>query len=82
MKIINKIKRLYYHYKHNKTYQKALNRAVKDLSDKIDQEIIKVLVRQIGDYRLCPNCKKGFVPNDRTSDECKELLKDLTNTPK
>lgn len=39
MKIINKIKRLYYHYKHNKRYQKALDRAVNNLSNKIDQDI-------------------------------------------
>ena len=43
MKTINKIKRLYYHYKHNKRYQKALDRAVNNLSNKIDQDIITKL---------------------------------------
>ena len=47
MKTINKIKRLYYHYKHNKIYQKALDRAVKDLSSKIDQEVAQEIIKNI-----------------------------------
>jgi len=36
------------------------------------KELLKILVRQIGDIRVCPYCQRTFIPNDSTSREALE----------
>ena len=39
------------------------------MTKKLKEKIKKVLIRQIGDSRLCPLCHQAFIPNDRTVEE-------------
>ena len=43
----------------------------------IVEQLREVLIRQVGDTRECPCCRKTFIPNDSTSQEAFELFKQL-----
>lgn len=36
-----------------------------------------VLLKQVVDHRLCPHCKKTFIPDDLTAEIARELLAEL-----
>jgi len=46
-----------------------------------NDELQKFLLRQIGDSRMCPHCKKEFIPNDRTRNDAFVLLKKIFKFP-
>lgn len=41
------------------------------------ENILAVLIRQVGDHRECPHCHKAFIPNDRTAKEALKAVKEL-----
>ena len=43
------------------------------------EEIIQVLLRQVGDSRECPYCHESFIPVDATADSAFALWKKLKN---
>lgn len=44
------------------------------------QKILLVLIRQVGDHRYCPHCNKSFIPNDTTTGEALDLVKEIKET--
>ena len=53
---------------------------------KIKKKLIKVvlsaLIRNVGDTRECPHCRKIFIPEDRTAKESFEVYKELKQAMK
>ena len=47
------------------------------IKKKLIRKVLSVLIRNVGDARECPHCKKAFTPNDiqaKNSLEAYELL--------
>jgi hypothetical protein len=50
---------------------------MKIISRSLLEKLRKVLIRQIGDARLCPHCNKSFIPIDITANEALDIYKIL-----
>jgi hypothetical protein len=46
-----------------------------NIEKKLLDEALGVLIHDVGDNRFCPHCKKGFVPDDRTSQDAHSLFR-------